>query len=841
MFFSLWRTRVKQPSKIKATARPRRFRPRIEALEERWLPSTLNFWRPGMGSTDMWNTASNWSLGHVPGSTEIATFDGTNTAPSVIDAGPDTVFGINITSGYTSAVFLTAANLILGAGGFAQAGGSFEAGSGTILDNGNWSESSSTGFTPFTSTVIFGAANVTQTVDPGFSAFNNVSHTGSSFMQLTNHFLTVNGSFINSGGTLDVNGQNLVVSGLSTITDSSVTNSVNGAGEVITLAGGLTMTGGTLNSGTGRILLSGGVSVTKDMTAFGFLSQFFGNLDLNGATQTFSIPVVNTELDVQAVVSNGGITETGQGIMFLIASNTYSGPTTVNAGNLAVTGSLPNSPVTINSGGVLSGNGTVGAVTVNNGGVLFPGHFSGSLNGIITTGNLQFNSGGNFAVSVNGLVPGGFGYGQLRVNGTVNLGAGVATLSTFGSLKPHSGDRFTLIDNPGGMPISGFFANLPEGAIVNDQTLGRILITYKGGLSGHDMVVTSVPLVDIVGRVSSTGQWWVGTSNGSGFSNSLFTTWNPNVSWVDVHTGDFNGDGHQDIVGRDLATGDWWVAQSNGSNGFTNSLWGNWNPAATWVDVQVGDFNGDGKTDIVGRFAQAGQWWMAQSTGSSFTNQLWATWNPNVTWVDVKVGDFNGDGMADIAGRFLQAGQWWVGVSNGSSFSTSLWTTWNPAVTWVDVNVGDFNGDGKSDITGRFLQTGQWWVGLSTGTSFNTTLWATWSPNVTWVDVKVGDFNGDGMADITGRVAQNGQWWTAVSTGSSFTNSLWATWNPNVTWVDVQVGDFNGDGKSDITGRVAQDGSWWTGVSTGSSFTTTQWGKWNPAVTWGDVQAGNYS
>src|SRR5437016_1836393 len=95
-------------------------------------------------------------------------------------------------------------------------------------------------------------------------------------------------------------------------------------------------------------------------------------------------------------------------------------------------------------------------------------------------------------------------------------------------------------------------------------------------------------------------------------------------------------------------------------------------------------------TDIVGRVAQTGQWWVAQSTGSSFGNSLWTTWNPNVTWVDVQVGDFNGDGKSDITGRALESGQWWTGISNGSSFSTSLWATWSTVVTWTGVRSGDF-------------------------------------------------------------------------------------------------------------------------------------------------------
>jgi hypothetical protein len=343
---------------------------------------------------------------------------------------------------------------------------------------------------------------------------------------------------------------------------------------------------------------------------------------------------------------------------------------------------------------------------------------------------------------------------------------------------------------------------------------------------------------DIVGRLSQTGQWFAGVSNGSAFSNSLWTTWSPNVTWVDVQTGDFTGDGRKDIIGRVLQTGQWWVGVSNGS-GFTNSLWTTWSPLLNWVDVKVGDFTGNGRADIIGRDLGSGQWWAAISSGSSFTNSLWATWSPAVTWVDVQVADFTGNGKADIAGRVQENGQWWVGASTGSALATSLWTTWSPLVTWVDVTAGDFNGDGKADIAGRFLQTGQWWVALSNGSNaFFTTLWTTWSPAVTWVDIQVGDFNGDGKDDIAGRIFQTGDWWVGQSSGSSFSNALWAHWSPAVTWVDVQVGDFNGDGRDDITGRIQEGGQWFTALSNGSAFNTTFWATWSTAVTWVDVHQG---
>jgi hypothetical protein len=70
---------------------------------------------------------------------------------------------------------------------------------------------------------------------------------------------------------------------------------------------------------------------------------------------------------------------------------------------------------------------------------------------------------------------------------------------------------------------------------------------------------------------------------------------------------------------------------------------------------------------------------------------LWTTWAPSETWVDVQIGDFNGDGKMDLAGRDQATGSWWTALSSGSSLNTSLWGGWNPAVNWIDVRSGTFN------------------------------------------------------------------------------------------------------------------------------------------------------
>jgi hypothetical protein len=345
---------------------------------------------------------------------------------------------------------------------------------------------------------------------------------------------------------------------------------------------------------------------------------------------------------------------------------------------------------------------------------------------------------------------------------------------------------------------------------------------------------------DIIGRVSSNGDWWVATSDGTSFTNEKVGSWSNAMTWETVVSGDFNDDGVDDLAGRDAITGDWYVSTLSGGSLVTEK-WGTWSNAVTWQHVQVGDFNGDGMDDLVGQVSGSGEWWLAKSTGTGFENEKWGRWSTGtgVTWVDVQLGDFNGDGNADLAGRVSESGEWWVSASTGSSFATSNWGRWSPSVDWINVHAGDFNGDGSTDLVGRVSSTGDWWVTESTGSSFTNVKWGRWSSNADWINVSVGDFNGDGYSDLVGRVSSTGDWWVAESNGSSFGNAKWGRWSAGTTWIDVQLGDFNADGSLDIAGRTSSTGDWWVAKSEGTSFTNERWGRWSTAVDWLDIQIGN--
>jgi autotransporter-associated beta strand protein len=75
----------------------------------------------------------------------------------------------------------------------------------------------------------------------------------------------------------------------------------------------------------------------------------------------------------------GGLTKLGSGTLTLSTVNSYTGPTAINAGLLAINGSVPGA-VNVANSATLGGNGTIGGlVTVAGGGILAPGTSPGTL------------------------------------------------------------------------------------------------------------------------------------------------------------------------------------------------------------------------------------------------------------------------------------------------------------------------------------------------------------------------------------------------------------------------------------------------------------------------------
>ncbi|WP_060431559.1 autotransporter serine protease, partial [Serratia marcescens] len=116
------------------------------------------------------------------------------------------------------------------------------------------------------------------------------------------------------------------------------------------------------------------------------------------------------------ISGHGGLTKQGIGTLVLTGTNTYSGPTLVNQGRLAVNGSVT-SAVSVQSGGIVGGSGTVGSLTARQGGTVAPGNSIGTLN---VAGNVSFEPGSRYAVEVG---PNGQS-DRIQSSGSATIGGG---------------------------------------------------------------------------------------------------------------------------------------------------------------------------------------------------------------------------------------------------------------------------------------------------------------------------------------------------------------------------------------------------------------------------------
>jgi hypothetical protein len=145
-------------------------------------------------SAGTWNTASNWSGGVVPGSSDDVTFSASSTQPVTINQNV-AVSSITVTSGYTGTITQGAYSVTLtpsspSSTAYAQAAGTFTGGTGAMTANGNFSLSGGSFVAP-TNLNLNGTSNTFAT--PGVFTPN----TGNVFIEATTTAITGSSTFYN--------------------------------------------------------------------------------------------------------------------------------------------------------------------------------------------------------------------------------------------------------------------------------------------------------------------------------------------------------------------------------------------------------------------------------------------------------------------------------------------------------------------------------------------------------------------------------------------------------------------------------------------------------------------
>jgi hypothetical protein len=294
---------------------------------------------------------------------------------------------------------------------------------------------------------------------------------------------------------------------------------------------------------------------------------------------------------------------------------------------------------------------------------------------------------------------------------------------------------------------------------------------------------------------------------------STFPTSSPSFSTVGLTasqqpTGvvapDLNGDGKPDlVVSNDGNVISVFLGNGDGSFGPELLL-----PSISSKAV-IADFNGDGKLDIVtveNSFTGGALRLFLGNGDGTFTSTADTTfYSGYLSYSSLAVGDFNGDGKLDVVVVGGGPSQAYVLLGNGDG-------TFGPAAGFGSLNqtygvaVGDFNGDGKLDVA--WTDSGSSSVAVLFGNGDGT-----FQPQVEWSAngypsaLVVADFNGDGYPDIA--VANEGPVGGSAGGTAILLNNGNGTFASPVTYVPgsedffLAADDVNGDGKIDLVVQQA--------------------------------------
>ncbi len=310
---------------------------------------------------------------------------------------------------------------------------------------------------------------------------------------------------------------------------------------------------------------------------------------------------------------------------------------------------------------------------------------------------------------------------------------------------------------------------------------------------------------------NGTGVTYLWTMNGATVSNGATTSVQVGNEWQIKGVGDFDGNGTSDLLwlyenAANPADGLNGVSYISFQNGATATDGGVVQQLSGWSIAGIGDFDGDGKSDVLYRSDTTGQTYIdfMQSNQidwniSGFTSDVVSDSN----WTVAAVADFNGDGDADVLWRYANAadaadplnGTLYEWQMNGKLAISSGLLSQQASGAWQVAGTGDFNGDGRADLLFRYHDAsnaadplnGVSYIDFMDGTTVVSGATTGWQVDESWQVASIGDYDGNGKADILWQKASTGDTFLWTMNGSSVTSGAFTSAQAGSGWT-VQNG-----------------------------------------------------
>ncbi len=305
---------------------------------------------------------------------------------------------------------------------------------------------------------------------------------------------------------------------------------------------------------------------------------------------------------------------------------------------------------------------------------------------------------------------------------------------------------------------------------------------------------------DLLVRDAATGRTSLRPGDGAGGLRPPSRSFG-RFSRVDQLTGvgDFDGDGMPDLVGRRDGALLLWSGTADGGFDTARTLAQDWSDYDTTVGVD--DFDEDGHPDLVAR--AGGDLFLVRGTGRLVEApvRLPGHWRGDLV---AGRGDVSGDGHPDLLVRGARSGTTWVVPGDGAGGLRPRTGGWGrfAGASWLAV-AGQLAEGRRPEIVGWDAENGDLRVYPNTGRrNLGRTVDTGITLRRTNLLLNVGDWDGDGHGDVMTRRASGEMWLYAGRGQDRFVAPTVAatgwSWASNVT----AAGDVTGDGYPDL---MAQD------------------------------------